>query len=208
MAFDHPRIYKSIKDSVASIGDWMKDNSEKLAFGVGILIFVIAFIISLVTVIGTWIDAGFWKALWKGIGAVIILSILYYVVMIVAGVGNYVVKGLSYAFKHIYVLELLVLVFLGLAYVNSSRWEIDTIGIANRRTVQTEQPPQQPQTTDYKCTASKALNVRMAPQSNAKAIGSIKSGEVVQVYEIVDGFARIKYNGQDGYASLQYLQQL
>lgn len=61
--------------------------------------------------------------------------------------------------------------------------------------------------TMYVCTARKTLKVREAPSLSAKTIGNLKSGEEVEVYEIIDGFARIRYNGSDGYASTNYLKQ-
>ena len=62
-------------------------------------------------------------------------------------------------------------------------------------------------TTTYVCTAHKSLKVRTAPNANAEQIGSLMSGEEVEVYEIIGDFARIQFNGSEGYASTKYLQQ-
>lgn len=62
-------------------------------------------------------------------------------------------------------------------------------------------------TTTYICTASKSLKVRAKPNGSAKQIGSLAAGEEVEVYEIVGDFARIQFNGSEGYASTKYLQQ-
>lgn len=62
-------------------------------------------------------------------------------------------------------------------------------------------------TMTYECTARKSLKVRNAPNVSAQQIGSLMAGEVVEVYEIVDGFAKIRYNGNDGYASMEYLKK-
>ena len=62
-------------------------------------------------------------------------------------------------------------------------------------------------TTTYVCTARKSLKVRTAPDANAQQIGSLMSGEEVEVYEIVDGFAKIRFNGSDGYASIEYMRK-
>ena len=62
-------------------------------------------------------------------------------------------------------------------------------------------------TTTYVCTARKSLKVRTAPDANAEQIGSLTAGEEVEVYEIVGDFARIQFNGSEGYASTKYLQQ-
>ena len=62
-------------------------------------------------------------------------------------------------------------------------------------------------TTTYVCTARKSLKVRISPDANAQQIGSLMSGEEVDVYEVVDGFAKILFNGSEGYASIKYLKQ-
>lgn len=62
-------------------------------------------------------------------------------------------------------------------------------------------------TTTYICTARKSLKVRTAPDANAEQLGSLAAGEEVEVYEIVGDFARIQFNGSEGYASIKYLQQ-
>lgn len=59
----------------------------------------------------------------------------------------------------------------------------------------------------YICTANKSLKVRTAPDANAQQIGSLMAGEEVEVYEIVGDFARIQFNGSEGYASTKYLKQ-
>ena len=62
-------------------------------------------------------------------------------------------------------------------------------------------------TTTYICTAKKSLKVRTKPAVSSSQIGSIMAGEEVEVYEIIDGFARIRYNDNDGYVSIRYLKK-
>lgn len=62
-------------------------------------------------------------------------------------------------------------------------------------------------TTTYVCTARKSLKVRSAPNTAAQQLGSLMGGEEIEVYEIVDGFAKVRYNGNIGYASIKYLKQ-
>lgn len=64
-----------------------------------------------------------------------------------------------------------------------------------------------PRTTKYYCTARSVLNIRSAPSQNARVIGVLKPNQIVDVYEITNGFAKIKYNGSDGYASIKYLSK-
>lgn len=62
-------------------------------------------------------------------------------------------------------------------------------------------------TTTYICIARKSLKVRISPSTSARQMGSIMSGEEVEVYNIADGFAKIRFNGDIGYASSKYLKQ-
>jgi len=62
-------------------------------------------------------------------------------------------------------------------------------------------------TTTYVCTACHSLKVRVAPNVSAQQIGSLMVGEEVEVYDIIDGFAKIRFNGNEGYASITYLKQ-
>ena len=59
--------------------------------------------------------------------------------------------------------------------------------------------------TSYICTARSSLKVRTSPNLNAASIGSLLHGEEVMVYDIIDGFAKIQYHGNDGYVSIRYL---
>ena len=57
-------------------------------------------------------------------------------------------------------------------------------------------------------TSSGNLNVRASASTSAKKIGSLKKGEVVEVVEIKNGWAKIIYpaaNYTNGYVSAQYL---
>jgi hypothetical protein len=62
-------------------------------------------------------------------------------------------------------------------------------------------------TTTYVCTARQSLKVRISPSASASQIGSIMSDEEVEVYSIADGFAKICYNGDVGFASAKYLRK-
>ena len=61
-------------------------------------------------------------------------------------------------------------------------------------------------TTSYYCTAS-VLNVRSGPSQSHSVLGVIRYNDVVEVYEITNGFAKIKFNNGYGYASIQYLKK-
>lgn len=63
------------------------------------------------------------------------------------------------------------------------------------------------ETTTYVCTAKSSLKVRSSPTTTSLQIGSIKSGEEIEVYSISNDFAKINYNGETGYASSKYLRK-
>lgn len=57
---------------------------------------------------------------------------------------------------------------------------------------------------------SKVLNVRAEADGNSTIVGSIKPGEVFEVYDVVNGFAKIKYNTKSGFAyvSIKYIKEI
>lgn len=59
----------------------------------------------------------------------------------------------------------------------------------------------------YICTARSSLKVRTSPNLEAASIGSLSYGEEIIVYDIIDGFARIQYHGNEGYVSTNYLKK-
>ena len=52
-----------------------------------------------------------------------------------------------------------------------------------------------------------STNIRSAPSQNARVIGVLKPNQIVDVYEITNGFAKIIHNGSYGYASIKYLSK-
>ena len=196
-------MYSKIKTSVADIGEWIEDNSESVAYWIAIVIFGLSVLGTVIALIVNWVQNGFWKTILPAVGAAIALGILYYVVVVAAAIGGLVVKVISWFFKNIYVLEIAILVALGIIFFTSKGADLFQTQYMNYQ----EEIAAEPQTVAYKCVA-KVLNVRVAPDSKAKAVGSLKSGDVVEVYGLSDGFARIKYNGNDAYVSLEYLQRV
>jgi len=203
----HENFYTRLKDGVEDIRDWLDDNSEQILYWLAMIIFGIAALGAVIGGIITWVDDGFWKALLTAVGAAIALGIGFYVVSIVAGIGTLVSGLFKYLFANIYVLEIIILVVLGLFYFNSQHW-YDNAGSININMPRqaAEEVVQTPQYEMYVCTASKVLNVRETPDANGKVVGAIRAKDRVAVYEITsNGFARIKYNGNDGYISTKYI---
>ena len=61
-------------------------------------------------------------------------------------------------------------------------------------------------TTKYVVNAD-SLNVRSGPGTNYSILGSVKSGTVINVYSITNGWAKIKYNNAVGYVSASYIKK-
>jgi len=59
---------------------------------------------------------------------------------------------------------------------------------------------------EYKVEVKNTLNIRSEPNNNAAIIGKVKNNQVVYVFDIQNGWARIKYNNKDAYVSSQYLK--
>lgn len=54
--------------------------------------------------------------------------------------------------------------------------------------------------------SNKALNVRSGAGTTYSVIGSLKNGQEVQVYEVKNGWCKIKYNNSHGYVSSDYVK--
>ena len=62
-------------------------------------------------------------------------------------------------------------------------------------------------TSRYRCTAS-TLNVRREPYTGSPVIGKLHKGDFVEVYDVHDGFAHIKYGDTKAWASMKYLEKM
>lgn len=58
----------------------------------------------------------------------------------------------------------------------------------------------------HTCTA-KSLNVRIAPNKDAKAVGSLTKGQVVDVVETKGAWATIEYAGREAYVAAKFLKK-
>lgn len=137
------------------------------------------------------------------------LGIGYYAVFIGGAVISFIVRFILYIFRYlfynIYTVILAVLIAVGIIigpWINElidNSYGAETVVVVPN--VKTEV------TTTYYCTASSILNIRSSPNEHAKVIGAIRRGQSVQVYNIVDGYAKFKYGSGYGYASIKYLRK-
>lgn len=58
----------------------------------------------------------------------------------------------------------------------------------------------------YVVTANTSLRIRISPNTYSSAIGSYAHGNTIQVYNIKDGWAEVRYKGLTGYVSAKYIR--
>lgn len=61
-------------------------------------------------------------------------------------------------------------------------------------------------TTEYVCIANEFINIRVSPNTKADVLGRVNRGGTVYVYEIKDGFARVKFGNGIGYANAKFIK--
>lgn len=191
-------LWERFDGFIGNIGNWFADTSETITSILAVLLLIgmaIPFILWLVSL--GWF--------WGIVAGVCLGGIAYYAAMIVIGIfiwisniGLAIIRYIFYSGTSFLITLAVVGVLSGIGVVSSSN---------SRSTGSTESGYAVPETTTYYCTVRSVLNVRSAPDGNARVIGHLKPGQKVDVYEITNGFARIRYNGSDGYASIRYLRK-
>src|SRR5574344_114525 len=63
-------------------------------------------------------------------------------------------------------------------------------------------------TGQYKVTAEPSLRVRNQPSTSGTQLGSVMKGALVQVLEVKNGWGKIKFNGNDGWISLEFCEYI
>ena len=132
---------------------------------------------------------------------------MYYGGLLITGIMMYALKIpifiLGLVFHNAYVLLITIAISLGVLFYNVNDWSFQpkVPRVVNTTT-------NIPTTTRYKCIANTFLNVRKEPNSSSQIIGTIQRNAIVDVYDISNGFARIKYNNQDAYISEKYIVKI
>ena len=198
-------LWRRMNDAIKGFGERIDDSIDSLSDPKvwTIIIGIIGALGLIAAAIST--DSIFWGIVVAFFG----LGIGYYVVFIGGAVISFIVRFILYIFRYlfynIYTVILAVLIAVGIIvgpWVNElidNRSGAKTVVVAPK--VNTEV------TTTYYCTASDVLNIRSSPNKDARVIGTIRRGQSVQVYSIVDGYAKFKYGSGYGYASIKYLNK-
>lgn len=198
-------LWRRMNDAIKGFGERIDDSIDSLSDPKvwTIIIGIIGALGLIAAAIST--DSIFWGIVVVFFG----LGIGYYAVFIGGAVISFIVRFILYIFRYlfynIYTVILAVLIAVGIIvgpWINElidNSYGAETVVVVPN--VKTEV------TTTYYCTASSILNIRSSPNKDAKVIGTIRRGQSVQVYNIVNGYAKFKYGSGYGYASIKYLNK-
>ena len=110
--------------------------------------------------------------------------------------------GARYIFYNIWTLLLTLLFIVSPVIADNLDLDIDSIRKKNKSAITSTESSK---TTWYYCTSNEVLNVRKRPFKDAEVIGVLQPKQAVEGYSTGNGFAKIKFEGGIGYASLKYL---
>lgn len=198
-------LWRRMNNAIEGFGERIEDSIDSVSDSSvwTIIIGIIGAIGLIAAAIST--DSIFWGIVVAFFG----LGIGYYVVIIGGVVISFIARSILYIFRYlfynIYTVILAILITVGIIIGPRINELID-----NRPGAETGVVAPNANTevsTTYYCTASSVLNIRSAPNGDAKVIGTIKHGQSIQVYNIVDGYAKFKYGSGYGYASTKYLRK-
>lgn len=198
-------LWRRMNNAIKGFGERIDDSIDSLSSPTAwtIIIGIIGAIGLIAAAIST--DSIFWGIVVVFFG----LGIGYYAVFIGGAVISFIVRFILYIFRYlfynIYTVILAILITVGVIIGPRINELIDNRSGA--KTVVVAPKVNTEVTTTYYCTASDVLNIRSSPNKDAKVIGTIRRGQSVQVYNIVNGYAKFKYGSGYGYASIKYLNK-
>lgn len=198
-------LWRRMNNAIKGFGERIDDSIDSLSSPTAwtIIIGIIGAIGLIAAAIST--DSIFWGIVVVFFG----LGIGYYAVFIGGAVISFIVRFILYIFRYlfynIYTVILAILITVGIIIGPRINELIDNRSGA--KTVVVAPKVNTEVTTTYYCTASDVLNIRSLPTKDANVIGTIRRGQYVQVYSIVDGYAKFKYGSGYGYASIKYLNK-
>lgn len=195
-------LWDWFNDLVIGIGNFIGNYTETI---IGILTWI-AIIVGGISAISLLIDV--WSKNNFLVAALITIfggGILYYVFMIILGILYLIVSivlvVLRYIFYNAYTLLLVIGLWVGIVWYNNR----DSATSVQKEPVRSSFVAAK--TSRYRCTAN-TLNVRREPYTGSPVVGKLHRGDFVEVYDIYDGFAHIKYGDSKAWASVTYLEKI
>lgn len=194
-------LWDRFSNFITGIGNWIAGSVENIVTVLTYILIValcIGFIYSLTSLGWFWgIVVGIFTA-----------GIAYYVGMAIVAVSSVVFYLVLAVFRYIFYSGVTFLIALALAATITGLCLYQVAGNRSAHPANTETQYVARPSTKYRCTSSSVLNIRSAPNTSSKVVGTLKRGETVDVFEISDGFALIEYNGQDAYVSTKYISRI
>lgn len=191
-----PNLWERFNDFIGGIGNWFADYSEQIT---GVLSIILLLCLAIPFIIWLFSLGLFWGI----VAGVFLGGIAYYAAMIVVGIFAFISNIALGIIRYIFYSGVSFLISLtiiggliGYNYYGNSKQVITNPSVENTSIT----------TKKYYCNA-KSLNVRSLPDENATIIGKLKRNQIIEVLEISDGFAKIKYASSYGYVSERYIKE-
>ena len=187
---------------VAGIGNWFASWAEGACNVVMWIILIAIWIWGIAGVIGEWNDG-------NTITAILMVlfggPIVYYASYLIALLGYVAVAIVLYTLRFIFWNGWTLLLCIG---IGIGAWLYNGSGSSDY-SYSDPAPIEvvEPTTTTYRVTA-RTLNARSGPSTSYPVVGKLSRGERIEVYDLQNGFARIRYAGQDAYVSVRYIVQV
>lgn len=198
-------LWDRMNNFVINIGNWIATNGEQAMSYLAMGCLGLAWLGFAIGIISIWIEEGFLWALIAGIfGGGIFYMISGIALAVFYFIDDFILLIVRYIFYNIYTLLVALALFVAPVVVDA----VSSLDFgSDRRSSQVEEPASYRTPNIYVCTATSSLNIRSAPRTDAYVIGSLKPGQEVDVFNFVDGFAKITYNSQPAYVSSTYLRK-
>lgn len=195
-----PSWWNRLNNFVINIGNWLAEHTGDITGGIMGLIGIGVVIGLVIWVFGVFSKDGVFIGILSIFGAVIMGYIAFAIIGIASYILGLILLIFRFFFWNIYSLlfGITIIAFFIIADLNTN-FNNDNIATTEQYAV--------PQTTKYYSTARSVLNIRSAPNANSTVVGTLRPNQVVDVYEIVNDFAKIEYNRNTAYVSLKYLKK-
>lgn len=191
--------WSEFNERIADIGNWFSEWADTACTVIMWIILIAVWGSTIVGVISLFIQGEIFGGI---IAAVIGGVITYYGAFILAWIGWLITAAILYGLRFLFWngWSLVAAIILAGGITIAAKTIPDKGYVEGKSTIEQTET----RATTYYCTAN-VLNIRSAPNVHAHIMGTLRKGEQVEVYEIVNGFARLKYQGKDCYVSMKYL---
>lgn len=185
------------------IGNWLAENMSNITSIVMAVSAVGVLIALLCMVVGAFFSDGIFMGILSIIGAVIIGYIYMYILGISSYVLGFLLLVVRFVFWNIYsfLAVLAIVLYLFIAGL-SDRASQNTISPEASAVIE---KVVEPKTTTYYCTARSGVNIRKEPNTISDILGSLPTGEEIQVYGFSGGYAKVSYKGAEAYVLAKYV---